>query len=115
MSAIRIWHGQLLEGAATSKISLQISPGDLEVLFQEAGFVNVTIKEWPLPIGLWPKDPGLKKIGAFQSQVIHDGLEAFSLAIFTRALGWDLIKIEKLLEEVREELNNRSYHWYWPL
>jgi hypothetical protein len=108
MSAIRIWHGQLLEGAATSKISLQISPGDLEVLFQEAGFVNVTIKEWP-------KDPGLKKIGAFQSQVIHDGLEAFSLAIFTRALGWDLVKIEKLPEEVREELNNRSYHWYWPL
>jgi hypothetical protein len=88
---------------------------ELKLAFEKAGFINVTVLDFKIPIGPWAKNPKLKDIGMWQRVVLLDGLEAFSLAIFTRFLKWSKPDLLDLLAEVRREVSNTSYHWYWPL
>jgi hypothetical protein len=114
-SAISRWHAKLQEGAALGHISLRISASDLQKLFQEAGFINVTVFECPLPMGTWPKDTKLKEVGLWLKGVFQKGLNAYSMGIFTRYLNWSVAQVNGLLQEVQLETRNQSYHWYWPL
>jgi hypothetical protein len=114
-SAIVKWHHLLVEGASLGNINLRFSSAELKTQAEKAGFVNVKIKEYKIPIGKWARGKKLKLLGAFQREVVMLGLEAFSLAIFTRLLGWSKNKVEIFLEGVRQELKTSSYHWYWPL
>lgn len=43
------------------------------------------------------------------------GISAFSLALFTRGLGWDCEAVEAFLVEVRKDIRDRSKHIYWPM
>lgn len=43
------------------------------------------------------------------------GLQAFSLALFTRVLNWSAEEVEVFIANVRKDLRNRSYHAYWPM
>ncbi|KAL1989718.1 hypothetical protein VTN49DRAFT_6915 [Thermomyces lanuginosus] len=64
----------------------EIRPGPkLERWFQDAGFVNVHVEKFVLPYGIWPKDPYLKKVGAWnQAQGEATGFEGTALAALTR-------------------------------
>jgi hypothetical protein len=103
------------EAASVGKINLRFSSVELKTQAEKVGFVNVKIKEYKIPIGAWPKDKNLKLLGTYQRAILTDGLEAFSLAMFTRLLGWSKSTVETFLESVRHELKKSSYHWYWPL
>lgn len=65
-----------------------------------------------LPIGPWPKDPKQKEIGSFQLLQSLDGVESFTLAIFTRVLGWSAEETEVLMAGVRSEFKDRKNHLY---
>ena len=114
-SAIVRWHNLLQEGASLGNVKLRFSSAGLKTQAEKAGFVNVQINEYKVPIGTWPKDKKLKLLGAYQSKILIEGLDAFSLAIFTKFLGWPKKKVEAFLEGMQEELKTSSYHWYWPL
>ena len=43
------------------------------------------------------------------------GLSAFSMAPFTRVLGWTKEEVEVFLVDVRREMNDRKIHAYWPV
>jgi SAM-dependent methyltransferase len=65
-----------------------------------------------VPIGVWPKDPKLKEIGAFWlSQMLEGGMENYSMAMFTKS-GWDPIEVHALLGKVRRELLNPGIHTF---
>ena len=96
-------------------MNLRFSATELKNHAEAAGFVNVTISEFAVPIGGWCRDPKMKRLGLYQMGVLQMGLDAFSLAIFTRLLNWSLEDIQALLTNVQMELKNRRYHWYWPL
>ncbi|KAE8445828.1 hypothetical protein EG329_012751 [Mollisiaceae sp. DMI_Dod_QoI] len=49
-SAIVRWHSSSLKAHA-----------------EQAGFINVTIKEFVVPFGIWCRDPKMKQVGAIQS------------------------------------------------
>jgi SAM-dependent methyltransferase len=79
---------------------------------EDAGFHlnEPTIKF--VPIGVWPKDPKLKEIGAFWlSQMLEGGMENYSILMFTKA-GWDPIEVHALLGKVRKDLMNPGIHTY---
>jgi hypothetical protein len=42
-------------------------------------------------------------------------LEGFSLAPFTRVLGWSREEVEVFLVNVRKELKNPRIHAYWSM
>lgn len=65
-----------------------------------------------IPTNPWPKQPKMKELGRFQQVNFLEGMEAHTLALLTRVLGWDPIEVQLLLAEVRKELTDRSIHSY---
>ncbi|KAI3549743.1 hypothetical protein CABS03_08068 [Colletotrichum abscissum] len=89
-------------------------PG-LVAVMEEVGFVDVTIETYKWPINEWPKDPHYKEIGTWTHANFMEGLEAWTLAPYTRALNWTKEEVFVFLTEVRSNLKNRNIHAYWPI
>ena len=47
-----------------------------------------------------------KTVGSFNLVQIEDGLEAFTLRLFTSVLGWRLEEVQVLLANVRKDLRD---------
>jgi len=114
-SAIEQWCSLLASGALSGGTNLRLKPAELETAMKEAGFVDITVLEFKLPIGLWPVDPKLREAGKFALGSMLAGLHGISVAIFTRFLKWDVEEMEVLLERVRGECKLRAVHCYWPM
>ena len=65
-----------------------------------------------MPFNPWAKDRRMKEIGRYHQLDILESLEAFSMALFSRSLGWTNQQIHAFLTEVRKELTDRSIHIY---
>ncbi|KXT03451.1 hypothetical protein AC578_1636 [Pseudocercospora eumusae] len=86
-------------------------PGpNLKRWMEEAGFRNVTEHILKLPLGPWPRDMTLRRIGAANLTQMLDGLDAFSVALFTKVLGWKVEEVQLFLREVREDAKRKSVH-----
>ena len=109
-------------------------PGSkLEGWMKDAGFENVQHEKFRLPIGPWAKDGHLvcstrqcadasdmvdmdlltqeqKTIGAWNLVQIEDGLEGFTLRLFTQFLGWTAEEVHVLLANVRKDLRDPRIH-----
>lgn len=83
-------------------------------LMEDAGFVDVQQHAVKLPIGPWPKDKRLKKVGAFEMVNMVDGIEGLSFRLFSKALGMSMEAIQLNLMEVRNEAKNSRIHSYYP-
>jgi len=80
--------------------------------YEQAGFVDVHEEVFKLPINSWPKDPQFKMLGRFNETNLLDGVQAWSLQLFTRGLHWTKDEIEVYLVHVRKALSDRSVHAY---
>lgn len=54
----------------------------------------------------------MKELGRYQQVNMIEGLESYSLALFTRVLGWSNEEVQVFFTGVRQELKNRSLHIY---
>jgi len=43
-----------------------------------------------------------------------DGVEALTLAVFTRCLGWEPESVQVFLADVRKEFKATKRYTYWP-
>lgn len=80
-----------------------------------AGFEDIREKFFKLPFNSWPKDQKMKDIGRHQCVNNMEGLEGWSMALFTRVLGWEQQQVLDYLVNVKKELKNRSVHAYWKV
>ncbi|KAL8951247.1 MAG: hypothetical protein Q9222_002775 [Ikaeria aurantiellina] len=105
------------EEEAWNKIGLSVNlTGDqLKAWMDKAGFVNVTVEEFKLPIGMWPTDPKLREIGAIQLVAMLEGLQGLTIAPWVRHLGWKEEDVDQFLERVKGEWRDRNTHTYFPL
>lgn len=60
-------------------------------LMEEAGFVDVVEKKFKWPIGAWSNDQKLKDIGRWNMYHWKEGLEGWTMALFTRVMGVSLL------------------------
>ncbi|PGH11709.1 hypothetical protein AJ79_04732 [Helicocarpus griseus UAMH5409] len=108
-SDLRRWNVQLIDGYR--KLKREPCPGPLlKGLLQNAGFQNITHRQWKMPTGPWPKDKDLKTLGAYNLLQLLEGFEGFSLAPFTRALGWTADEVQILVEGVKKDIQNPKIH-----
>ena len=113
-SAIVKWSDLLVE--AFGKFGRPCNLADqYKKLMEEAGFVDVKEVVYKWPINDWPKDPKYKELGAWQCHNLLEGMQGFSMAPLTRALGWSPADVEVFLIEVRKDLKNRKIHAYSPI
>jgi hypothetical protein len=102
------------EGIVKMQRTLELDFEKLAELMREVGFTYVTLQPFKIPIGRWPADPKLKEAGALQQVAMLEGIEALSLAIFTRCLDWQPGEVQVFLAKVRREFTMRKTYTYWP-
>jgi metalloendopeptidase OMA1, mitochondrial len=87
------WTNSLDDASMKLERPLRIA-NKLKRWFVEAGYVDVHEKVFKLPVNTWPRDPEFKTLGAWWQHNLLLGLQGFSLAYFTRVLGWTKDEIE---------------------
>ena len=56
-----------------------------------------------------------KTVGSFNLIQVEDGLESFSLRLFTTVLGWQLEEVQVLLANVRKDIRDPKIHAQFDL
>ena len=82
---------------------------------EEAGFEDVVEKRYEWPVGTWARGKRAKTLGLWYREDLLSGLQGFTIAVFTRALGMDVADVELLLVKVREEIKSNRIHIYIPV
>lgn len=113
-AAILRWTSLIMQsGEVTGRIcnSAVHYKSQLEAL----GFVNVVevIHKWPQ--NRWPKDKYYKELGMWNHENFSAGLEALSLGLLTRYLGWSPEEVNVFLVDVRKEMKDTKIHAYYPI
>ncbi|KAJ5558954.1 hypothetical protein N7535_009173 [Penicillium sp. DV-2018c] len=78
----------------------------------EQGFTNVADDIYKCPVGGWAKNRRLKEIGRIGKVTILEVVEPYTLALFTRVLGFSYQDAQEYMDKVRAELVSSSYHLY---
>lgn len=78
----------------------------------EAGFEAVDEDIHKLPIGSWPKDPRLKAIGRIERVQVMEAIPTFTIAYYTRVLGYTMEETEIAMMGIRKEFLDRYLHLY---
>ena len=81
-------------------------------LMRAAGFTDVSETRLRLPIGAWPSEAIEKEIGRYNVLNVLEGVEAYTLALFTRVLGMSAEEVRELVERARADVCNRKHRWY---
>jgi len=113
-SALSRWAGFMLEAASKLGISLDLAPKYKDMM-EAAGFVNVTVNLLKWPQNPWPKDKKLKEMGLWCRENILQGVDGFSLALYTRGLGWSKEEVNVHLVDVRNDIKDPKIHSYWAM
>lgn len=113
-NAIMRWTTLLKQGIQLMGSNLEVDFDQVAMLMQEAGFIDVKVMPFKVPIGTWPANPVLKEAGSIQLVAMLEGIEGLSLAVFTRCMGWSLEDTQRLLEETRREFTRKKACYYWP-
>jgi SAM-dependent methyltransferase len=78
----------------------------------EAGLVNVVEKRYKMPLGPWSAEKKQRDIGRWHLLEAYQGIEGWTMALFTRILGWSAERVQVFLVGVRDGFKDRSIHAY---
>jgi trans-aconitate methyltransferase len=81
-------------------------------LMEDGGFADVTERMVKVPIGQWTRGSALKRIGTMERLHMNESLEAHSLALLTRMLGYSCDQANTLFAMVCNEINDCRLHLY---
>lgn len=88
----------------------------LEGWFRDAGFKDIHVKKYLVPLGAWPKDQRLKTLGTWNLlQAETAGFEAGAMAVLTRHAGWAKEEVDILVAKTRNDVRNFDIHTLFNL
>lgn len=64
------------------------------------------------PVGGWAKNRRLKEIGRVGKLTVLEVVEPYTLALFTRVLGYSYQDAQEYMDKVRAELVSNNFHLY---
>jgi hypothetical protein len=96
--------------AARSKGQPFVTPEQVTRWMTEVGFEDVVVKNYLVPTNPWPKDRKMKNLGTYMMINMLEGVEAFTLRLWTQQLGWSRERIQLFLALVRKDIRNRNIH-----
>lgn len=79
---------------------------------RELGFEDVVEIKEQLPLNPWAKGRRVKYLSLWLQHDMLQGIEAISMAMFTRVLGWDADDLKVFLEDVKRDMKDMSIHSY---
>ncbi|KAF8543378.1 S-adenosyl-L-methionine-dependent methyltransferase [Trichophaea hybrida] len=84
----------------------------LKALLEEAGFVDVQVTDIKQPLGPWPKNERIKRIGAMAMLMSETGFEAYGMAALTRILEMPKEEASKVFVNALKGVKNKNHHTY---
>jgi SAM-dependent methyltransferase len=78
----------------------------------DAGFVDIHEEIYKCPIGRWAKGKRYKELGMYYRAQFYDAVEPFTLALYTRVLGYSVEQAWAVIAKVKEDLVNPKLHLY---
>jgi hypothetical protein len=87
----------------------------LKTWYEQAGFVDVYEETFAIPINQWARDERFKLLGKFMLYNMVQGVHAWTVEYFVRALGWTAIEVEVYLAHLRNAIADRSVHAYYKV
>ncbi|KAK1596099.1 methyltransferase domain-containing protein [Colletotrichum navitas] len=84
-------------------------------MLEDAGFVDVVEKKEKWPFNPWAKDEKHKALGYWTQESAMKGIEAVSMASFTRILNWSPEEARVFCAEVRNEHTKIGVHAYYDV
>ncbi|KAI1624378.1 S-adenosyl-L-methionine-dependent methyltransferase [Exophiala viscosa] len=113
-SSYNRWQHELSNASALTGRVMNVGP-QIKGMVVDAGIQNVQEEIYKCPLSPWPKDKRLKEIAKYMLLNLMEAAPAYSLALFTRVLGWQKEDVEVLMAGVRSDLNNMKYHLHTKL
>ncbi|KAL1866293.1 hypothetical protein VTK73DRAFT_4823 [Phialemonium thermophilum] len=77
-----------------------------------AGFVDLQVVNYKVPIGGWALDPQLREVGRFVRLTLENDIEGYTLLMWHNVLGWPKEEYPVFLAAVRKALKNPRIHGY---
>ncbi|KAF8860002.1 S-adenosyl-L-methionine-dependent methyltransferase [Acephala macrosclerotiorum] len=110
-SPLAEWNKLIIEAAAKAGRPWT-NAAHYKYWLQGIGFESVVEKKEYCPLSPWAKGKKSKYMSLWLAHNMSIGIEAWSLALFTRVLGWEKSRLDKLLEGVKEDIKNTKIHAY---
>jgi hypothetical protein len=110
---LRNYFSVVTEGLRNLGVLLDASRNEASNL-SAYGFINVRHEIMKIPIGTWPMNKTLKKVGLYAKTGITDGLQGMAFGPLCRGMGWSKEQVEVMLIDVRKALADSSVHSYLP-
>lgn len=102
-SYLSIFNGACQSAAEKARTPLGLDHFRKEVM-EGSGLIVARSRVLDVPIGTWPSDPRKKVAGKMALISTLEGLEAMSMRLLTKYLGWKEDAVRDLCEKVKEEL-----------
>jgi SAM-dependent methyltransferase len=109
-SAIVNWLLQWDQGAGGG---FRLTGEKLKESMTKAGFVDIVVKEYKLPVGVWDKEHLNSGILTLTAMTEH--IEGLSNRVFMERLGMTEEQMRQHTEPVVREWRKKSVHSYWPM
>jgi hypothetical protein len=107
------FHQTLTEAMAKRNFDLHAVTNAVNKL-DSAGFINVQEKVLKMPIGGWPEDPELKKIGEVFRLVMEDAIPEVGMRAIQESLDWSWEQMMVLGAKAKQSLD-LPVQTYFPL
>jgi hypothetical protein len=111
-SPLIMWYNYLADATQRANRPIAFQHTTKEML-QAQGFIDIREQIIRAPLNAWPSDPHQKQIGRWYNIGLTEGLEAMSLAPFTRVNRWNAREhVQPLIKEVKREVARQKVHAY---
>lgn len=110
-SALVKWQAALMKATDQHGKNMLVAPKHKQLL-KDTGFTEVVDDVYKVPCNTWPKSPNMKEIGRYFLQVMLNGIEAYSMALFTRVLKWSSEESAVLIAKARNDIRDPKIHSY---
>ncbi|KAK3342161.1 S-adenosyl-L-methionine-dependent methyltransferase [Lasiosphaeria hispida] len=105
-----------LEAGRKTGKSFTVPTDDVQRLGMEAaGFSDLQVVDFKVPMGGWPRDPRLAEVGRISHIALETDIEGYTMMLWHHVLQWPLDGYHPFLDGVRKTLRDKRTHAYVKL
>ncbi|TGZ76383.1 S-adenosyl-L-methionine-dependent methyltransferase [Ascodesmis nigricans] len=86
---------------------------DYICLVEEAGFEDVKVYPFKIPLGPWASNPKMRRLGAICAEIARTGIEAYAFSMLTNVGGHPVEDARKLVNDAIGTLTDPRQHAYY--
>ncbi|KAH7012096.1 S-adenosyl-L-methionine-dependent methyltransferase [Microdochium trichocladiopsis] len=114
--ALAQWGKVFLEAGTKFGRTFAVHEERIQVTAMEAaGFVDVQVTEFKVPIGDWPLDERMKNVGKYAQLALQRDVEGLVTFMWSSVMGWSQDEIAVYAAHLRGELNSGKFHAWCPM